>query len=84
MTRHRPIEADQPQEALDEAGRLPQGDVEAPPLFELSEPCVTGNRLTAAEMTDVLLSNTGGGVVYFEITETDYLPLVYLSLRPGG
>lgn len=55
--------------------------------FELSEPWVTGNRFTAAEVTDVLLSNIGSGVVYFEITETDDLPLVYprkaTPLHPG-
>ena len=55
--------------------------------FELSEAWTPENRFTAADETDALLSNTGSGIVYFEITDSDSLPAVYprkaTQLHPG-
>lgn len=55
--------------------------------FETSEAWTTENRFTAADETDALLSNTGSGILYFEITDTDDIPAVYpragTPLHPG-
>ncbi|WP_297341637.1 hypothetical protein [Pseudophaeobacter sp.] len=55
--------------------------------FETSEAWTTENRFTAADETDALLSNTGSGIVYFEVTKTDDLPSVHprkaTPLHPG-
>lgn len=56
--------------------------------FHLSEVWDPENRFTAVDETDALLTNTGSGTIYFELTNSDNLPGIYprkaTPVHPGS